>query len=144
MFIPGVNLLYLIAEIIKWIVLLFIILKGKSSRRSITNCTYDIEVNTKNYKVIRNKDGKIGLCYWEDWYHNSLLIKPIYTAIERVDDISYILKTNGRYGLYNGNRKKIILACKYDMITNVHDDVYEVIINREKAKYNIEGDRILY
>lgn len=142
--VPGINLIFMIAQIVYWIILLHTMLKGRNSRRKITRYAYDIEVSTSDYKFIRTKEGLIGLCFWEDWYSNFLLLKPKYTTIDRINDYSYILKQNDLYGLYNANRKAIILPCKYDKITNIRDDIYEVTLNNGKSKYNIEGDRILY
>ena len=144
LFVPIINILYILMMFVAYIALLVIIIKGILSRRTIARYAYDIEVNTYNIKLIRNKEGNIGICNWEDWYNNKLLIKPSYNNIQRIDEYSYIIKKDCKFGLYNAKQEKLILDCQYDSISNIHDNVYEAHQNGQMTKYNIEGDRILY
>ncbi len=109
----------------------------------VSSNSYDIEVTTSEFKLTRNKKGKIGLCYWQDWLWNKQLLRSKYSNISRSEGDCFIVIKDNKYGLYNGERKKMVLRCKYEKINHLHDNVYIAKINGVQNKFNSEGDRLL-
>lgn len=149
---PGSDWLYIIPIVncfaLAWYLLkllLFIIIYPFTyfAHCRVSSNSYDIEVTTSEFKLTRNKKGKIGLCYWQDWLWNKQLLRSKYSNISRSEGECFIVVKDNKYGLYNGVRKKMVLKCKYEKINHLHDNVYTAMINGVQNKYNSEGDRLL-
>lgn len=115
-------------------------------RRRVSKYTYDIEVTTSDFKLIRNKEGKYGLCLWntKDYFKVKLLLKPRYDNITRAESgNAFILEKECSFGLYSVEIQKTILDCTYTSISNIHDDIFVVNKDGIESKYNGKGDRIL-
>lgn len=112
-------------------------------RKAISDNAYDIEVTPNKLKVIRNFKHKMGLCYWNNYIDNKLLLPPIYDRIVKGCSESYILSQNGKYGIYSFEAKKIIAKCAYDKIEVISETIYRLYRNGNVFKMNTNGDRIL-
>lgn len=126
--------------------LLYYFLLFPFQRRRVAKFAYDIEVTTSDFKLIRNKDGKCGLCMWNTKNEPKvkLLLKSRFDKITRSESgNAFILEKKGLFGLYGANVQKIILDCKYTSISNLHDDIFLAKKGETEYKYNSMGDRIL-
>lgn len=128
--------------------MLFLALMFPFRRRRIAKFAYDIEVTTSAFKMIRNKEGKYGLCLWNmkgDYGSDvKLLLKPRFNKIVHSEGgDAFILQKNGLWGLYGAKIQKMILDCKYTSISNSHDDIFIAQKDGMESKYNSKGDRIL-
>lgn len=109
----------------------------------INRNAYDIEATPNSYKILRNKKGRIGLCFWEKYASCKLLLNSSFDEIKHGLHYSYILKKNGKYGLYNAEMRRYLTDCIYDDIKEISDKVY--LLNRSGTitKINYKGDRVL-
>jgi len=134
--IPGLNIIFLIA-----------ILLGYPSRllrfQSILKNAYDIESNSKEYKLVRNSQGEIGLIYWVHCGNCHLLLKSIYSSIKYIDNNNIIVEKKNLLGLYNLRNRTWVLPCKYNSIINERKDI--VIANNDEGeiRINVYGERIM-
>lgn len=118
---------------------------------------YDIQNSwCNNVKIVRNKKGMYGICFWENWIKNRMLLGFHYdliiqTIIQKNDDKyemeACILKRKDKYGLYNKYMRKIVMKCQYENITPVYDegfnDIIFIAIKGEQTTYhNSKGDRV--
>ena len=96
--------------------------------------------------MIRNKEGKYGLCLWnmKEEPKVKLLLKPRFDKIIRSgSENAFILKKKDLFGLYSAKIQKMILDCNYTSIYNSHDDIFIAQKDGMESKYNSKGDRIL-
>lgn len=126
--------------------MLFWVLMFPFRRRRIAKFAYDIEITTSEFKMIRNKEGKYGLCLWnmKEEPKVKLLLKPRFDKIIRSgSENAFILKKKDLFGLYSAKIQKMILDCNYTSIYNSHDDIFIAQKDGMESKYNSKGDRIL-
>lgn len=112
-------------------------------RKKISDNAYDIEVTPHKLKLIRNCEHRMGLCYWNTYIDNKLLLLPIYDRIVKGCSDSYILHQNGKYGIYSFNTNNIIAECVYDKIEVFSESIYILYWNGNILKMNFKGDRIM-
>lgn len=106
---------------------------------------YNIErVDLKRRRVARvmSRSGKLGLCYcgiakMRKW------LNPEYDSIEPCGEEAYICCQNGKYGLYNIARKKMVVPVNYDSLRVVNSDKIEATLDNEVCYFTIKGYRAL-
>ena len=135
-----------------WILLilmpmLIIILLGFPIRllrfKLIKRNAYDIEHTFKDYKIIRNIKGKLGLIEWYHCGNCKLCLKPKYDSIKYIEGTNFIVKKDNQYGLYELRNNEWILPCLYDSI-NIDSSKNVVVLKDNKTeKFNLFGDRML-
>ena len=114
----------------------------KARRSNIIKNAYDIEDCGCFYKIIRGRNGKMGLCYWDTWLFNSLPLKTEYDFVERVNDTTFIVAESGVFGLYNADRGKFVIPITYRNISTISNDMVEVSDGIKIQKYNSLGERM--
>lgn len=133
---------------------LVLCIHGMCQRQTIKKNAYDIEDwgdvpnerdenDPRLYLLLRNKEGKMGLCYWCTYRKRHLLLPSIYDKIFKGTGDSYVIIKDGGYGLYNYSREKMVLQPKYDKIKVIGDNLYELTLKGSISRANSEGDRIL-
>lgn len=117
-------------------------IKIVSDRNEISTVAYDIESTPHKVKIIRNRAGKLGLCYWNNYIDNKLLLRCDYDKIEEEGENIYILYNSQKYGLYNAELRRIIADCKNERIERVSEKTYNLFHNNHVEKMNSNGDRM--
>ena len=108
--------------------------------RRIEN-TSEIELTNSPYKLVRSKEGKIGICYWESYGRAKLILNPIYDKIELGLNGSYVVKDKDKYMLYNAHLK-VFVAENCDYIIKYKEGIYLFIMGDELFLMTPMGDRI--
>lgn len=110
---------------------------------------YDIEDTTSLARLIRNKNGDIGLCIWGDSYEYSrkIILKPKYCKIDKREfkgnNLGFIVTDKmGKMGLYI-EPGRWLFPCVYDNIKVVSDDLIITAINNNSQHYNSNGERVI-
>ena len=103
--------------------------------------TSEIELTNSPYKLIRTREGRKGVCYWESYGNAKMLLKPKYDDIELGFSGSYVVKYKDKYMLYNAI-KKMFVADNCDYIIKYEEDVYLFIKGDEVSLMTPMGDRI--
>ena len=111
------------------------------NRLAIKNNADDIEVTYSEYKMLRQDNGKMGICVWGKGFKRRLLLPSKYLIMKGFDN-SYIVKdVNGKYGLFNAELKTFVAKCEYDTITLYSQNSYLVIKGEYISLMNAKGDR---
>lgn len=148
MLIPFVNIGFILGVVFAWVTIPLRVLLLIVRRRQLKKTVYDIEQNRLNYKLIRGRNSKLGLCrFYEDEFYciaNKVLIMPEYLQIIRETDIIYRLRDiNDKWGLYNADKGKFIFPCEFDSI--IFNSETQIILNSNMNQYksNIYGERLI-
>ena len=123
---------------------IFAFISYAMNRKEISDNAYDIEVTPHKTKMIRNREHYIGLCYWNNYTDNKLLLPANYEKIEKGCGESFIICHKGKYGIYSYDGNKIIADCVFDRIEVLSETVYQLSKNGDISKMNLNGDRVLY
>lgn len=108
---------------------------------------YDIENSHNTFRLIRNRQGRMGLCKWGLSYDcaRMVILESKYAHIERTSKGLFIVTdTKRKMGLYNAKKNKWILPCEYDLIIedSYHND-YTVKDGNRTLRYNQHGERVM-
>ncbi len=117
-------------------------LSAAINRNSISNNAYDIELTPHQYKLTRNKKEKIGVCYWLNWYNCKMLLTLNFDSIVRFDEETFVINKNGKFGLYNAKKDKIVVSCKNSSFF-IDGAFVTFDSNGKKQKFNKYGERIM-
>ena len=105
---------------------------------------YNIEDGTKadKYRPMQDMKGKSGLC--ELGFSRIKTLLPFqYDLVVPAKENSFICYRNSKYGLYNGDTKKIVIPLEYDEIYSIDDTVIKVVKNGEIYSFSYKGYRII-
>ena len=112
----------------------YLVKKGRvilKNYENIIKVDYNAE---KMYYVQQN--GKWGVFYGDA----NVLLKPVYDEIKKVSNTSFIVKTNGKYGLFNYVDKKWAIIPHLDLLTFCTNDYYIARKNRKYGLYSIDKE----
>lgn len=103
----------------------------------------DIQDNYKNYKLIRNKKGFIGLCFWDESgflnYRHFIILDVTHEYILPIDsDMFIVKKKNGLCGVYSTRQKKMIVNYKYSYIIPSPDGNKKLIAIHQGEKFDVD------
>lgn len=132
-----------ILNVIILVLLLCMIIETIMNRKKIIQNAYDIEITPSNIKLIRNCANQYGLCRWNGYSDNELLIASVYDNIEKGSETTYILKKDGYLGLFSIETKSIIAECVYDKIENISGSIFKLSRSGKETKINAKGDRVM-
>lgn len=118
LFVPVVNFVFLV--IVTWKLLKFPFRLMKLD--NFKNSVFAVEDNLNRFKIVRHNNGKYGLIRWTHCADFSYLLKAVYSSISDVGGGNVIVEKNSRYGLYNMQRKRWVLPCRYDSIAKAGED----------------------
>lgn len=111
------------------------------NRARISRNAYDIEVTTSDYKLIRNNLGRIGVCYWHNWYNCKLLLPTKFDNIEHLTPESFVITIDSKHGVYSAD-KNIYIKPVFETYKIEGKFVIFTTANSE-VKYNCHGERVL-
>lgn len=135
-----ILLLFMIVFAIPWWFLGPII--ASANRASISRSANDIELSPNDYKLIRNSQGRIGVCYWHNWYNCELLLPAMFDNIEHFASESFVITVNGKHGLYNARNKKMHIKPIFERY-KIDGNFVVFSTENSKVKYNCYGERVL-
>ncbi len=142
--IPVLNVIYLVAFIIKLITIPLKLSYDKKQLTKIAEHTYDIEDTCENYKIIRNARGKMGLIWWANYRTKDLLLPSEYDCIQRSGiEQCYIIKKDSKCGLYDAEEKKESIEMEYNDIVHEGDGIFKLTKEGVVTRRNHKGDRII-
>ncbi|MCM1510973.1 MAG: hypothetical protein NC116_09700 [Clostridium sp.] len=129
-----------------WAILWWFIgpIRAAIRRSSIASNAYDIEDTCSEYKITRNRDGQMGVCYWHNWYNCKQQLYSCYDEVIRFDWEGFVVCKNGKYGIFYAPKNIMVVPCIYDQC-KLDEDECNVILNRngQNTKFNKFGERIL-
>lgn len=144
--IPGVNMMPGIAYIAMLLTAPIRLLIINSQMGKLKRNAYDIEYTTRYLRLIRNKNGDLGLCAWGDSYEycRKVLLESQYAKIERWQEQGFVVTDKtGKMGLFDAYTEKWILPCEYEELSIESEQVIKATIKGHSQCYNIKGDRII-
>lgn len=101
----------------------------------------EIEVTNSDIKLIRTSNGKMGIAFWKANNDCKVLLKPIYSDIEKGFNGSYIVRNAGKSMLYNSDLKMFV-AEDYDYIVKYKEGVYLSVKGDNISLLSPKGDRV--
>ena len=101
----------------------------------------DIEDSSSNIRRVRNRVGRIGLCRLKKKGIGKLL-PMAFDAIYPCGMDVYICREGNRYGLYNIQRRKMVVPINYDMI-ELKEGVFEVMKDGVRERFTENGFRLV-
>ena len=102
----------------------------------------DIQDNPSQFKLIRNKNGLIGISMW--WNKRcKLLLRMVYDNILCINDDTFICIHNGSYGIYNATKKKMVVPVEYDSIEYKNGKIYASSRDGVVSVYTDTGYRVV-
>lgn len=144
--IPGLNVMPGIAYIVMLVTSPIRLLIINSQMSKLKKNAYDIENTARYLRLIRNKNGDLGLCVWGDAYEYSrkVLLESQYAKIERWQECGFILTDKtGKMGVYDAASEKWVLACEHEEIFVESEQLVRATARGHSQRYNIKGDRII-
>ena len=120
---------------------LLLLLPGRYLR--IKCNVYDIEDNSKNYKLIRNANKELGLIQWEHCGKCRLCLKSEYSSINFINSDHVIVKKNDLFGVFNLRNRSWTFDCRYNSIRTDSSNNLIVTDNGIENIYTIYGERIV-
>lgn len=134
-FIPGLNL-FILFYVFGWVLRYYRYLRIKCN-------VYDIEDNSKNYKLIRNANKELGLIQWEHCGKCRLCLKSEYSSINFINSDHVIVKKNDLFGVFNLRNRSWTFKCRYNSIRTDYSNNLIVTDNGIENIYTIYGERIV-
>lgn len=104
---------------------------------------FDIEDNSKNYKLMRNANKELGLIQWEHCGKCRLCLKSKYSSISFINPDNVIVKKTDLFGVYNLRNRSWTFDCRYNSIRTDSSNNLIVTDNGIENIYTIYGERIV-
>ena len=117
-------------------------LVASKKRKKISINAYDIELTPNIYKLIKDKSGKIGICYWYNWFNCRLLLESKYENAFHLGEDAFVVKDNGKFGIYNAKKRTIVVPLNFSNMR--FDGDFVILSNKDiTEKFNSYGERIM-
>lgn len=109
------------------------------TRRYIKKKVYDIEDTQYEEKIIKTQYNQYGIVWWKNWERCRLLLKAEYDDVQRCDSGVFIVKQNGKYGIFRDGKLKVPI--KYDYLKYMGNDKF-MVSSGQKQYINSYGERL--
>ena len=105
---------------------------------------YNIQDGDKSlkYRIIQNKNGKVGLCKVGRLKLNKILDFD-YDSLFMINDNSYVCKNKNKFGIYNTDIKKWTVPIIYDSIYAINNDTIDLMKDKKVYSFSHKGYRIV-
>ena len=105
---------------------------------------YNIQDGDKSlkYRIIQNKNGKVGLCKVGRLKLNKILDFD-YDSLFMINDNSYVCKNKNKFGIYNTEVKKWTVPIVYDSIYAINNDTIDLMKDKKVYSFSHKGYRIV-
>lgn len=115
-------------------------IRGPRTKSKLKKQFYDIEDTTSSLKIGKSINGKYGLVWWEDCFFCNVILDVIYDQIQPCENGIYIVKMDGKYGLFNYEENKFTIPIKHTHIKFIGDGKYK-LDNKSDSIVNKFGER---
>lgn len=146
LFIPFINFVVIIQGLIYLLTAPIRLNKNNKQLRKLHSNANDIEDVNKQYRIIRNNQGFLGLCMWGKNFEfkRKIILQPVYVRIIRCNDETFVITNQDKkMGLYNSRNGTWILPCTNDNIAIFANDLLIVTNNGTSSQYSFGGYRII-
>lgn len=145
-FIEGESYTWDIMLLVFFTIPLFIMFRMFGLHHSYTIC--DIQDTSSQFKLIRNKNGSMGISVWSN-RHSKRLLPMKYDNIFCINDDTFICTRRGFVsetlynGVYNATKKKMVVPVKYDSIEYKNGKIYASSRDGVVSVYTDRGYRVV-